>query len=290
MTEIAWTDHTINPGIYGCEVVSPGCAHCYAATAAKQNELRGMRQYADVSRRVSNDSVVWTGDVRIDFDRITPAFEKLPKRKPKRIFLTSMADIGHKAVPDYFRHRVWEEMEARPHLTFQVLTKRPEVIREFIHEWQLITKKDPLPNVWLGVSVEDQERADERIPILLETPAVMRFLSVEPLLGPVDLSALPCPLEIDATGADHLNALRGLTWNGGAPPDISGPAPKIDWVIAGGESGPKHRQADVAWFEALHEQCSAAGVPFFMKQDSGSRAGKQGRIPDGLWDVKEFPS
>ena len=138
-------------------------------------------------------------------------------------------------------------------LIFQVLTKRPERMRDFMQDvWT--GQHEPLPNVWLGVSCEDQRRADERIPLLLQTPAAVRFVSCEPLLGPVVLTALPFPVPGGETVA--INALHRSSVF----------APRIDWVIAGAESGPKGRPMDDDWVRSLRDQCQGANVPFFFKQ------------------------
>ena len=180
-TNIEWTDHTLNPGIYGCQEVSPACANCYAAAMARRLAGMGQGAYEGVARQGG-----WTGEVRVDFDRIKPAFDALPKRKPARVFVTSMSDLFHPDVPASFIDRVFREMEARPHLTFQVLTKRPE---HMVSWWRWTDGDFAWPtNVWAGTTVEDQRRADERIPELLEVPAAVRFLSCETLLGRIDIS------------------------------------------------------------------------------------------------------
>jgi len=174
--------------------------------------------------------------------------EPLRWRKPRMVFVNSMSDLFHEEVPEQFIIEVFAVMAAASQHTFQVLTKRPERMRAFT--WALSWL---LPNVWLGVSVENQ-RWTARIDDLRTAPAVVRFLSCEPLLG---------PLELD---------LRG-----------------IDWVIVGGESGPRYRPMRLEWLADIVAQCDAAGVPVHVKQDSGRRPGQQGRIPDHLWRRKEFP-
>jgi len=279
-TGIDWTDHTINPGIYGCTAISEACRNCYAATMARRLATmpHTAERYAGAAKRVYGRDA-WTGTVRVDFDAIQPAFAKLPKRKPARVFVTSMSDLFHKDAPHGFIEDVFLEMANRPHLTFQVLTKRPQ--RMF--EWWADMIRGPLigwnqmdavlnsgqlawpRNVWAGCTVEDQRAADERIPWLLKVPARVRFLSMEPLLGPVDLP--------------RIAALRNPMWQwgcGGTVPDPKTGRPvhhhdercrcPIHWVIAGGESGPHARPTHPDWARGIRDQCRAAGVPFFWKQ------------------------
>lgn len=222
-TSIEWTERTWNP-ITGCTKVSQGCKNCYAETIA--NRFWGDRKFTDV---------------RCHADRLD---EPLHWRKPCRIFVNSMSDLFHEDVPFEFIDKVMVRSLWTPHI-YQVLTKRPARMLEWSKEaerriWRLNDKPVgmtwPLPNVWLGVSVENQKTADERIPILLQTPATVRWVSAEPLLGAVNL--LP-----------YLG-----TWSG------------IDWLVIGGESGPGARSFNIAWARKLIDQCKAAGVPVFMKQ------------------------
>jgi protein gp37 len=144
----------------------------------------------------------------------------------------------------------------------------------------------PLPNVWLGVSVENQQAADERIPLLLDTPAAHRWLSVEPLLGAVDLRRVsPGLLGTSAI----FDALGGRRWEDNGETLNATACARLDWVVVGGESGPKARTMDVEWMSDLQQQCLSADVPFYCKQDSGPRPGMQGRILDALWAVKQLP-
>jgi protein gp37 len=201
-------------------------------------------------------------------------------RKPRRVFVNSMSDLFHKDVPDEFIARVWAVMAATPQHTYQVLTKRPGRMRSLMRSdafreraylasnldtGELHGDRWPLPNVWLGVSVEDQKRAELRIPALLDTPATVRFLSCEPLLGPVDLlpgdhtgherewygSDYIC---VDCSTDEELVIYRRVTF------------PAIDWVIAGGESGSGARPVDPSWIRTLRDQCVANEVPFLFKQ------------------------
>lgn len=260
-TKIEWTDATWNPGIFGCEEVSPACANCYAAPMA--HRLVGMGRYPEgvTVRRASG--VHWSGVVRVA-DSIQ-GLDGLPKRAHKRVFVTSMSDLFHKDVPFRFIADVFDAMNDRQHLTFQVLTKRPERAFEW---WQWSTAlPDPDQdkgirycwprNVWLGATVEDQARANERIPALLQIPARVRFLSCEPLLGPVQLG--------DALGACRctVESMEGAGWHAANCPATR---PRIDWVIAGGESGGGARPSHPDWFRSLRDQCGEAGVPFLFKQ------------------------
>ncbi len=226
-TGIAWTDATWNP-VTGCSKVSPGCAHCYAET---------------LSKRFGRSFEVTLHPERLD--------EPLHWRKPRRVFVCSMADLFHEEVPEEFIHRVWLIMDAAKEHTFQVLTKRPERMREVL-EWSCLGgRKWVLPNVWLGVSIENN-RWVGRADILRQTPAAVRFISAEPLLGP-----LP---SLDLTG--------------------------IDWLIIGGESGPKARPMDPAWARDLIERARAAGVAVFVKQMGGLRPG--GPLPPEF-NIREYP-
>jgi len=221
-------------------MVSAGCQNCYAAA---------------ISHRFKRTTLPWTKpnaaeNVKLHHERLmVPASWSVPSR----IFVNSMSDLFHELVPDQFIADVFDVMgwTARHH-TYQILTKRPERMAELVP--RILADKfvggQPPPNVWLGTSVEDQRAADERIPHLLATPAAVRFLSCEPLLGPVNLERHP---------------------HGSKPDPQSGVYPawysqQIDWCIVGGESGPKARPMHPDWPRALREQCVAAGVPFFFKQ------------------------
>jgi protein gp37 len=229
----------------------------------------------------------WTGKVRL----VPGALEApLRWRKPSRVFVDSMSDLFHEDVPEGFIDQVFAVMAFASQHTFQCLTKRPQLMRAYMagaangasRETAVAATMNqpawlpagrsfprypaawPLPNVWLGVSVEDQETTDERIPLLLQTPAAVRFLSVEPLLGPVDLNVAAWgegqrhqSLEIQA----RMVAPPGLNWRSGFMPLRA-----LDWVIVGGESGPGARPCDLAWIRSIIAQCKAADVPVFVKQ------------------------
>lgn len=276
-SKIEWTEATWNP-VTGCAKVSQGCKHCYAER--------------DWARLSANPATRYYGRPFTDVQCHDDVLE-LPIRwtKPRRIFVNSMSDLFHEAVPDAFIDRVFAVMAQAPKHTFQVLTKRPARMRAYLsdeHRLERWMDADipmtvrhwgdyPLPNVWLGVSVEDQAAADERIPLLLDTPAAVRWISAEPLLGPVDLtdidwpdtSVVPrsywCDFDSDdSPPAPAINALTGDRWQrfGEWTDRING----IDLVVVGGESGPKARPMHPQWARALRDQCAAAGVPFLFKQ------------------------
>lgn len=233
-TAIAWTDHTFNPW-QGCERVSSACDHCYAATISKRV---GHPERWDGARDATSAGY-WRNPLRWD--------RKAAERgRPGLVFCGSMCDVFEDR-PDLDEHRarLWELIVATPHLIWLLLTKRPEqIMRRVPLCWRPPTCHGGWPsNVWVGTTVEDQERANERIPHLLDVPAPVRFLSVEPMLGPVDL--------------DH--------W---LPPFVGEDAPLgwVNWVICGGESGHGARPMHPDWARDLRDQCAAARVPFFFKQ------------------------
>lgn len=269
-TSIEWTEKTWNP-VRGCSVVSPGCVHCYAMKQA--HRFSGPGQPYEGLTKPTKAGPQWTGEVR---PVVGALLEPLSWRKPSRVFVNSMSDLFHEDVPEAFIDEVFAVMALCPQHTFQVLTKRPRRMQRWVsdnatggHIFHLSQQVDPsgagaqsgawpLPNVWLGVSVEDQQRADERIPLLLQTPAAVRFISAEPLLGPVTFRWAKWDDWTDGYGRPRpqVNELDGLR--------------RLDWVIVGGESGPGARACDVAWVRSLVQQCQAASVPVFVKQ-LGSR-------------------
>lgn len=280
-TGIEWCEATWNP-VVGCSLVSLGCTNCYAMSqAARLLDGNPKTPHYAGTTQPSKGGPVWTGKVAIAPDHIMK--QPLKWTRPRVIFVNSMGDLFHNRVPDSWIDQVFAIMALCPHHTFQVLTKRPERMLAYFDDpehrakeiggalgdmldgdwiWgdgkqyrqpiqamislayglspddQGFAMEDflPLPNVWLGTSVEDQRRAVERLPFLVQVPAAVRFVSGEPLLGEVDLS-------------------RWL-----------GEMPKIDWVIAGGESGKGARPMHPDWARSLRDQCAAAGVPFFFKQ------------------------
>lgn len=245
-TKIEWTDATWNP-IRGCSRVSAGCKNCYAERIAARFSGVGM-PYEGLSKNGR-----WTGEVRFVTERID---DPRQWKKPRRIFVNSMSDLFHKKVKLDWIGQIYTVMRYSPQHTFQILTKRPQGMLEY---FKLLPASMILPNVWLGVSVEDQKTADERIPLLLQTPAAVRFISAEPLLGPINL-VKAFGQGVGELMTDHL-----------------------DWVIVGGESGPGARPMNPDWARSLRDQCEMSGVKFFMKQMS-----KKEPIPEDLL-IREFP-
>jgi len=278
-TGISWTDETWNP-VVGCSIVSPACTNCYAMSMASRIErmapAQGRETHYAGTTKVVNGKPVWTGKLARAPDHIVTA--PLRWTRARRIFVNSMSDLFHHDLPDEWIDEVFAVMALAPQHTFQILTKRPERMRTYLtRDWASAARfhvesltlptvsknagdaqerlrrytsrgvPHPLENVWLGVTAEDQARADERIPPLLSTPAAVRFVSAEPLLGPIDLPA------------------AGMKWNGRLDRE-TGERRFLDWVIVGGESGPGARPMHPDWARSLRDQCYAAGVPFFFKQ------------------------
>lgn len=274
-TKIQWTDETWNPTT-GCTKISPGCANCYIE---RTPAFRIAGRQFDAKAHIP---------LQFHANRLE---QPLHWRKPRRVFVNSLSDLFHDDVPDAFIVSVFAAMAASRQHQFQVLTKRPKRMQAFVSELGMSIKplekaarelgysfnfdgipllRWPIPNVWLGVSVENQRFADERIPVLLQTHAAVRFISAEPLLGPIKIERF---------------MLDG---------------PFLNWVIVGGESGPGSRPFDLAWARSIVQQCQTAGVPCFVKQlGAFPRAGrmlflrdKKGGDPDE-WPadlrVREFP-
>ena len=298
-TKIEWTDEVWNP-VTGCTKAGPGsgCKNCYAE-----------REWVRLSH---NPKTVYFGrkftDVSCHPERLD---HPLRWTRPRMIFVNSMSDLFHDDVPYDFILDIFMVMAAASEHTFQVLTKRPERMRQFMshitqnpmpndvweaslnrarwfddadgmHDFILQQIKRGFPNVWLGVSIEDQETADLRIPILLDTPAAIRWISAEPLLGPVDLERTLWFAPHDGHLEHRVDVLRGGYWNR-APHIMGAPSagigdPKggftnhsdmpstLDWVVVGGESGHKARPMHPDWVRSLRDQCGTAGVPFLFKQ------------------------
>jgi len=247
-----------NP-ITGCSPVSEGCANCYARRMAKR--LAGRFGYPEAPHEF---------DVMLHPDRLE---EPLRWRKPRTVFVVSMGDLFHQQVSDSIINHVFHVMvNQAPQHTYIVLTKRAERMADFLQTTRWLDRgllEGPTKNVWLGVTVENQHWADERIPYLLATPAAVRFVSAEPMLGPVD------PFDVDghiAVQMEEANARESLY-----------PADVIDWVICGAETGPGARPMDLSWARDLRDQCKAAGVPFFFK-----RAGPGQETPADLL-VRQWP-
>lgn len=247
-TKIEWTDATWNV-INGCSVISPGCTNCYAMRVA------GTRLRHHPSRKgLTEDSKagpVWNGQVRLHEPWLR---DPLRWKRPRRIFVCAHGDLFHEAVPDEWLDLVFAVMKSADHHVFQVLTKRPERAREYLTR---AYGYGALANVWLGVSVEDQTRAEERIPVLLKTPAHVRWISAEPLLGAIDV-------------APYLPPYVGRLDSG-----------SLDWVVVGGESGPGARPMQPDWVRDIRRQCAHKCVPFLFKQWGGTNKAARGRELDG---------
>jgi len=249
-SKIEWCDATWNV-ITGCKKVSTGCAHCYAKTLHDRRHaayLRGAKLPAQYAKPFET--------VQFHPERLD-----LPHRwkKSRRIFVNSMSDLFHEDVPDEFIGAIFNRMEIFDQHIYMVLTKRPDRMSEFCREFGI----EPRQNIWLGVSIENQAAADERIPLLLQTPAAVRFVSCEPLLGAVDRSQYlqPTGVELIEINDAQREYPGKITEN-----EIKRSFPKLDWVIVGGESGPGARPMHPDWARSLRDQCQEAGVPFFFKQ------------------------
>jgi protein gp37 len=285
-TNIEWTRNddgtkgeTWNPTT-GCDRVTPGCDHCYAMTMAKRLKGMGQAKYQrDGDPKTSGPGFGLT---------IHPDALDLPLhwRKPRKVFVNSMSDLFHADVPDGFIGSVFDVMARTPQHTYQILTKRHARMRSLLNRWAnddwmwrrhdalwCGPVKGPLPNVHLGISAEDEKRFDLRIEALLDTPASVRFVSAEPLLGPIRMRA-------------SLLVGRALD-----PPD------GIGWVIAGGESGPGSRPCELDWLRSIRDACADADVPFFCKQlgailgrqyDAGPHGADWDHWPEDL-KVRRFP-
>lgn len=270
-SKIEWTDATWNP-VTGCTKVSTGCKHCYA-------ERLFPRVYG-------KDKVTfYTGEGEFTRPRMFTDVKLHPERldaplhwkKPRMIFVNSMSDLFHEDVPFDFIDKIFDVMANSEGHTFQILTKRPARMREWFNfnyknkSWKL--EEWPLPNVWLGISCENQETADERIPILLQVPSAVRFLSCEPLIDEIDF-------RIDGV---YPGRFFGECGSAGGKCYDNTCRTKIDWVIVGGESGPGYRPMKPEWAKSIIEQCQDAMVPVFMKQMAGKK-----EIPEDL-KIREYP-
>jgi len=269
-TKISWATDVWNP-VTGCTKVSDGCKNCYAERIAKRFWRNGIN---------GNNYRPFT-EVRCYPDRLE---QPLHWKKPARIFVDSMGDLFHEKVRHSFISQVFWIMEMAPKHIFIVLTKRSKRM----HEWMNNCYPTPLPNVWLGVSVEDQKTADERIPWLLKTPAAVRIVSVEPMLGKVDVSKYLWPVfwHWDGNFRNPEEALAAGAYAEQKPQGLISVDRKfIDWIICGCESGPEARSMELDWARNLRDQCRAAEVPFFLKQ--ANIDGKLVKMPaiDGeIWD------
>ncbi|PSB49756.1 phage Gp37/Gp68 family protein [filamentous cyanobacterium Phorm 6] len=262
-TKISWTSETWNP-LVGCSKISAGCSRCYAAEAAKSARLQQFPQYQKVKD--------WDGTIEFVENQL---LKPLSWRSPKKVFVCSMSDIGHKNVKDEWLNKIFAVMAMCPQHIFQVLTKRPERLLEYFSDpncarwicdevlnilsdeanpgkWKFkvhgdeVNIKIPLPNVWVGTSVENQKVADDRIPQLLQIPAAKLFLSCEPLLEAVDLTKIYRISNLTQTE---------LTW-----------LDYLHWIILGGESGVGARPCHIDWIRSIVQQCRPTNVAVFVKQ------------------------
>lgn len=284
--------------VTGCDVVSPGCTNCYAM------RLAGTRLRHHPSRKgltkETKAGPVWNGVIRFNAEWLT---QPLQWKKPCGIFVAAHGDLFHEGVEDWMRVKAFAVMAITQRHRYYVLTKRAERMAKFMRWLATVEGRQaleaaarelghtfeyegrsflafPLPNVWLGVSTEDQRRADERIPFLLNTPAAVRWISAEPLLGPIDIAPYLIGLE------DHgVDMSRDVGSRVGA---CTGWTPPLDWVVSGGESGPGARPSHPDWFRSLRDQCAGAGVPLFHKQNGAwvsvsevEGAGPHFTFPDG---------
>lgn len=271
-SKISWCDHTFNCWV-GCSKVSEACKHCYAEGWAKR----------------TGQPNLWQGERR----RTSAANWKLPLKWQKeaeasgeraRVFCASLADVfeDHPAIQDEWRNDLFKLIAATPNLDWLLLTKRPENAVAYLpwvdpHVFPA-GGAEPWPNVWIGTTVENQQRADERIPQLLSTPAAVRFLSCEPLLGPIDLT--------DIGWSGSISKQRGP--RGAVQQQNCLSKYGIQWVIVGGESGPNFRPFDLDWARSLQKQCEAAGVAFHFKQHGGRTPDAGGCLLDGK-EYKAYP-
>lgn len=261
---ITWTDATFNP-VVGCSKVSDGCRSCWAEKAARLH-------YHD---EFPNG---WDGHVKLFPERLE---WPLHRRKPMRIAVGLMGDLFHEQVPDEFIEQIFDIMRKSHLHTFQLLTKRPRGVLQY---WKWRSEKYLAPNMisvwpenaWLGVSCENQTAADDRIPILLQAPAAIRFVSLEPLLGPIDLRSVKM-----GCGWNALNCACSGACNHA----------KLNWVIVGGESGPGARPMQIERAHSIVEQCKPAGVPVHVKQIhlNGKLSKNMDEWPEDL-RVREFPN
>lgn len=293
MSKIPWTNETVNP-FAGCTKVSPGCENCYAEIMA--NRLAGMKQ--DKYMKVIGPDGKWNGKTQFDPSALDKIFRW---NKPRMIFMVSMGDLFHENNDINDIAMVWASMFLNHRHTFQVLTKRPERAKHVLNNGEFwfsyhkycnklhddkikpleqelyfydeVRQEWPLKNVWLGVTAENQMRANERIPVLLQIPAAKRFVSIEPMLSPVDLTS------IKGNAGSYYQVLEPIKNCG----DSNRPA--LDWVICGSESGSKRRPFELDWAVSLRNQCINANVSFFFKQRYvGNEKISMPAIEGKIWD------
>jgi len=303
-TNIEWCDSTFNPWV-GCTKISPACDHCYAESWAKRS---GQVEWGNHPRRRTMPAN-WAQPLRwqrqAEHHLATSALSGVDPGRRRRVFCASLADVFDNQVPVEWRHDLWSLIERCWAMDWLLLTKRPQNIEKMLPDtptWENIRR-----HVWLGTTVENQEVADRNIPHLLQHDAAVRFVSIEPMLGPIDLSKVCLVPQVSGSyrAGVHINALAGRFFESGMPyvdrwNDDGTHAPgarvtKLDWVIAGGESGPHARPSHPDWFRSLRDQCAAAGVPFLFKQwgewaDTGPIISAGGSLfhqfDDGSWVLR----
>lgn len=232
MTKIEWTNESWNP-VIGCTKVSPGCKNCYAERMAyRLAHIESTNGYGEV---ITKRNGKWNGTLLIQAHQLNKPFIW---KKPRMIFVCSMGDLFHPDLPFEFIDQVFDIIQQTPRHTYQILTKRPEIMLRYFHDRNILI---PYNNAWLGVSAENQKWLEDRVTYLYFIPAVIRFVSLEPLIGPVILNG-----KTSLVGYNFL--------------------PKLDWVIVGGESGPNARPMHPDWVKSIRDQCQEASVPFFFKQ------------------------
>lgn len=264
-TRIEWSDYTVNP-FPGCRKVSEGCRNCFAERMAKRLKAIGQTKYA-----ACVDGNGWTGEIGYNpFCMSVPGTGKL-------VFVNSMGDLFYEKIDGPYIRDVFTAIRKQPEHTFQVLTKRPERAVQYFAAY----KDDPPANVWLGVTAENQEWADTRIPILLQIPAAVRWVSLEPLLGPVDLTRV---------NVNHLPGCRGCVANVLDSRDgpLGEPYKHLNWVVCGAETGPGRRWCDTRWVESVVRQCHAAKVPVFVKKLHKPGPGKLPKIVDDINEISNM--
>jgi len=265
MSKIEWTDESWNP-VRGCTPVSEGCRNCWAARMAQRHRAGAYRGLVQSTGWPGFRNNHWSGRVDLIADQLG---KPLRWRKPRRIAVALMGDLFHEKLSDHEIALVFETMALAPQHTYQVLTKRAGRMLDWFRSGPGLR----FPNVWLGVSVEDQATADERIPLLLQTPAAVCWVSYEPALGPVDFSGPLNGYPRQVRGREVVTHEMAID---AGEPEMEGSLycdeeweqtmPSIDWLPVGGESGPGARPCNVEWIRSAVRQCREAGVPVFVKQ------------------------
>ena len=277
---IEWCDATWNC-LRGCTRVSEGCRNCYAENIAYR--FSGAGQPYEGLAVLKNGHASWTGKIEFIEKHLN---DPIKWTKPRRIFVNSMSDVFHESVYMDWFGMMMGVMRKCPQHTFQILTKRPKRMLAFVSDYYAMHEIQPLSNLWLGVSVENQSAADERIPLLCQTPAAVRFISAEPLLGLLDLewpkTIYPDGPPMCCSGLPNECGCMGMPTD---PPLLYG----LDQIIVGGESGPNARPMDPVWARSLRDQCKRWRVSFFMKQMGSVYGEHKGKDLPADLNIREFP-